>query len=427
MSAHSFMSIRDACTHRSTCRLCGGRDLPIVLPMAPTPVADDYVDATRTGQPQPAFPLDLYQCQTCGHVQLLDVVDPDLLFGSYTYTTSVSLGSTEHFRRYADEIVDGLGLEAGCLAAEIGSNDGTLLRFFRDRGLRVVGVDAARGIAAQASSAGIPTTAAYFTSELARRIRADHGPAALVAANNVFAHADDLGDVADGIHELLADDGVFVFEVSYLVDIVERMLFDTVYHEHLCYHSIRPLHRFFGAHGMELFDVQRIGSKGGSIRGFAQPAGGPRPVRSIVGELMQMEGLRAFDRPAPFEDLRGRLQVTKQELVRLIDGLRAQGKTIAGYGASATVTTLTHYFDLGSRLAYLVDDNPRKHGTFSPGHHLPVHPSADLYTRRPDYVVVLAWAYADPILKKHGAFLEQGGRFVVPMPQVSVVSGTATA
>ncbi len=295
----------------------------MVLPMVPTPVADDYVWDDRATAAQPAFPLDLYQCGTCGHVQLLDVVNPDILFGDYTYTTSVSLELTEHFCRYAAEMVERTGMPAGSLVVEIGSNDGTLLQFFKDAGMRVLGVDAASGIATQATASGIPTLPTYFTADLARQIRRDHGPAALVAANNVFAHADDLGGVADGVRELLVDDGMFVFEVSYLVDIVEKMLFDTVYHEHLCYHSIKPFQRFFRRHGLELFDVQRIASKGGSIRCFVQHAGGPRAIDPVVEELVRLEAQMGLDNPSPFRALHESLQGVKGELLETVDRLIA--------------------------------------------------------------------------------------------------------
>jgi SAM-dependent methyltransferase len=410
-----------SCVHRTTCRLCNSSDVAIVLPMVPTPVADDYVSSDRVAVPQQAFPLDLYQCGACGHVQLLDVVNPDILFGNYTYTTSVSLGLTEHFRRYAAEMIERGALGDDSLVVEIGSNDGTLLRFFKVQGIRVLGVDAASGIAAQATAAGIPTLPTYFTVDLARQIRRDHGAAALVAANNVFAHVDDLGGVADGIRELLADDGAFVFEVSYLVDIVEKMLFDTVYHEHLCYHSIKPLQRFFRAHGLELFDVQRTASKGGSLRCFVQRSGGPHAMQAVVEERVRLEIDSGLDSPAPFRALHERLQSLKSELLETIDRLLGEGKMIAGYGASATVTTLSHYFDLGSRVEYLVDDNPRKHGMFSPGHHLPVLASDALYERRPDCVVILAWAYAEPILQRHARFTAEGGRFILPMPRLRIV------
>ena len=250
--------------------MCESRRLELALPIRASPIGDAYVPATRLGRGQEIYPLDLYLCLDCGHVQNLDIVDPEILFRDYLFLTSASQGLVEHFRRYAGDVTSRFGLRSGSLIVEIGSNDGSLLRFFRDGGMRVLGVDPAREIARQATKAGVPTLPEFFTSAMAPSIRAEHGPAAVVAANNVFAHADDLADIVKGVRELLADDGVFVFEVSYLADIVDKFLFDTVYHEHVSYHSISPLARFFERLSMQLFDVRRIDSKGGSIRGFAQ-------------------------------------------------------------------------------------------------------------------------------------------------------------
>lgn len=287
--------------------------------------------------------------------------------------------------------------------------------------MRVIGVDPAREIATKATESGVPTRPTYFTPEVAREIRRDHGPAAAIAANNVFAHADDLGGVAEAIRELLTDEGVFVFEVSYLVDIVEKMLVDTVYHEHLCYHTVKPLVRFFAQHGLELIDIQRIPTKGGSIRGVVQRRGGPRPRAASVGELVALESRLGFDRPKAVMSLGSRLEKIRAELLALVDGFLSKGQAIAGYGASATVTTLIYYFRLGKCLSYLVDDNPRKHLRFSPGHHLEVLPSSEIYARRPDYVAILVWAYTEGVVSKHQAFLREGGRFLVPMPAPSVL------
>lgn len=313
------------CHHNYHCRLCSGTSLRQVLPLEASPIADAYVPASRLTEPQPRFPMDLYQCDACGHVQLLDVVSPDVLFKDYFYNTSDSPGLVEHFRKYVEALATRFAPQAGELAVDIGSNDGTVLRFWRDRGLRVCGVDPAERIAAEATARGLPTRCAYFNAELGRSLRAEIGAARFVTANNVFAHADDLPGILDGVRELLDDRGVFVFEVSYLVDIIERKLFDTVYHEHLCYHSIGPLVKFFHAHGMELFDVERIATKGGSIRVFAQHRGGKRPTAPVVDELLTGERAIALDQGAPFPTLVAALQKNKQELHRQLAAVRAAG------------------------------------------------------------------------------------------------------
>ncbi|MEK7244962.1 MAG: methyltransferase domain-containing protein, partial [Pseudomonadota bacterium] len=229
-----------ACRRRADCRLCGARRLTRVLALTPTPPANAFVPASARGVPQVCFPLDVFFCEDCGHVQLLDVVNPRVLFENYVYVSGTSPVFVRHFEDYARTVVERFRPAAGSLALDIGSNDGTLLGFFRKAGLNVLGIDPARAIAAEATKRGIETWAEFFGPALAARIRTERGPAAVITANNVFAHADDLAGIADGVRDLLGPDGVFVFEVSYLVDVYENTLFDTIYHEHLAYHSVAP-------------------------------------------------------------------------------------------------------------------------------------------------------------------------------------------
>lgn len=408
--------------HNDHCRLCRGTRLNQVLPLEPSPIADAYIPATRLTEPQPRYPMDLYQCTTCGHVQLLDVVSAESLFKDYIYRTSDSLGLVEHFRRYIDTLSRRFSPQPGQLAIDIGSNDGTVLRFWKERGLRVCGVDPAEQIAREATAQGLPTRCAFFDEALGRALRTELGTASFVTANNVFAHADDLAGILDGIREVLADDGIFVFEVSYLVDIIEKGLFDTVYHEHLCYHSIGPLQKFFHAHGMALFDVELIPTKGGSMRVFAQKQAGRQPIAPILGELLAREQAMSLDSGAPFVPLVKTLADNKAKLHAELNDIRRRGGRIAGFGASATVTTLLTHFELAPLLDYLVDDNPKRSGLYSPHFHLPVLSSQILYDRPPACVVILAWQYATPILTKHQGYARDGRTFLLPMPTVKSVS-----
>lgn len=389
--------------------------------LAPTAIADAFVPQDRLERPQEVFPLDLALCRACAHFQLLDAVDPKALFSDYIYVSASSPGLIEHFRQAAQRLAEKFKPAAGALAIDIGSNDGALLRFLKERGLRVLGVDPAREIARKTTESGIQTLPEFFSSGLARKMRAEFGAAALITANNVFAHSDQLADMADGVAALLAPDGVFVFEVSYLVDLMQQMVFDSVYHEHLSYHSVKPLQSFLRLHGLELIEVERVTTKGGSLRATAQLAGGPRPVSPAVAELLALEEKLGLSEPATFRAFAADIEQAKAQLLKLLTELKAQGKTIAGYGASPTVTTLLYHFDLSRFVDFIVDDNPLKHGLFSPGHHIPVFPSAVLYERKPDYVIVLAWRFAGLIVKKHQAFLDQGGHFIVPLPKLEVL------
>jgi hypothetical protein len=406
---------------RSTCRLCDSDNIECVLRLEPSPLADWYLPLQRASESNERIPLDLFLCHACGHVQLLDVIDPARLFSKYIYTTASSPGLVEHFRKYAETIVTRLSLPTGSLVVDVGSNDGTLLRCFSSHGMRVVGVDPAEKIAQAATAGGIPTLNTFFTIQTARQIVEQQGPAKLVTANNVFAHSDELGDMLDAIVATLADDGVFVFEVSYLLDTVEKLIFDYIYHEHLCYHSVKPMDAFLRRHGMQLFDIERMPSKGGSLRGFAQKLGGPRSVSPHIAELIDRESAAGLDQVSTYHQFIKRVNRLRDETTSVLRAHLDRGETVAGYGASATVTTLMHHFRLGNMIDFIVDDNPMRHGTVSPGYHIPVfHPSI-LYEKKPEAIVILAWRFAPAIMSRHQAYLELGGRFIIPVPAVTVI------
>lgn len=412
----------DSCRRRADCRLCGGKRLTLAFSLAPTPPANAFVPASALDAPQATFPLDVFFCEDCAHVQLLDVVDPRLLFEHYVYVSGTSPVFVKHFRDYAGHAARRFGLGAGDLAVDIGSNDGTLLAAFKDLGLAVLGVDPAIEIANDATRRGIETVAGFFTPDLARTIRAERGAARVVTANNVFAHADDLKGIVDGVRTLLAPDGVFAFEVSYLVDVYEKTLFDTIYHEHLAYHSVKPLRAFMAANGMHLFAAERVDSHGGSLRGFAQLVGGPRPEDGSAAELAALEEKLGLDKAETIKGFARRIDALGRDLRDLLGRLKADGRRIAGFGAPAKATTLLYHFGLGPEtLDFIVDDSPLKQGLFTPGMHIPVLPSSALFERKPDYALILAWNFARPIVEKNARFREQGGRFIVPLPKIEVI------
>ncbi|MCX5787946.1 MAG: class I SAM-dependent methyltransferase [Elusimicrobia bacterium] len=337
------------------------------------------------------------------------------------YVSGTSPVFVNHFEEYAKDLIRRYQPGQGALAVDIGSNDGTLLRFFKEAGLRILGVDPAREISEAANKAGIETINGFFTPGLAARVKRERGAAAIVTANNVFAHADDLAGILDGVHDLLAPDGVFACECSYLADVVEKTLFDMIYHEHVAYHAVGPLKRFLERHGFELIEALRVESHGGSLRATSQKKGGPRRPGESVALRLKEEAALGIEKPETMKAFAAQIEARKRELSSLLEMLKAEGKTIAGFGAPAKATTLMHHFGLGKDvLDFIVDDSPWKQGLLSPGLHIPVVASEELYRRKPDYVVILAWNFAEPIMKKHAAYRAAGGHFVIPLPTVEV-------
>ena len=407
--------------HRNeTCRLCRSRQLEPVLSLTPTPPANACVTAEHLGEEQPRFPLDLCLCRHCGHLQLVDIVDPAYLFRHYVYASSAAPAMVAHLRQYGAGILERFKLPPGAFIVEVGSNDGTFLRAFKDAGLKVLGIDPAENIAAKANEAGIETLPDFFNAGVAARVRKDYGAAQFMVANHVFAHVDDMQGFVDGVRSLLAPDGVFVFEVGYLVDVFQKTTFDTIYHEHIDYHRVGPLRRFFEANGLQMFDAERSEVQGGSLRGYVSFPG-RHPVSPQLGALEANEIALGLDRPETFRAYSARIDRAGVELTTLIAGLKARGKRIAAYGLPAKATTLMYHFGLDrNAIEYVVDDAPLKVGLYSPGLHIPILSVDTLYERRPDYVVLLAWNFAEPLIAKHAAFTAQGGRFIVPLPNLAI-------
>jgi SAM-dependent methyltransferase len=408
---------------KETCRLCQSKALQFLFALAATPPANEFLREIPADGRQDHFPLDVYQCQDCGHVQLVHCVDPERLFRDYVYVSGTSPVFVKHFEDYAAEVIRYVPLSAGDRVLDCGSNDGTLLSFFKKAGMSVLGIDPARKIAEEATARGIPTWPEFFDSTLAKRIRTEFGAVKVVTANNMFAHADGLPDILDGMANLLDPNGIFVFEVSYLLDVIERNLFDTIYHEHLSYHSVKPLVSFMQRHGLELVRVQRVDSHGGSIRCYAAPAGS-RAIDPSVGELIAREEKAGLYKTATYTAYLDRINGLGAELRGLIAKLRQGGAKVAGFGAPAKATTLMYQFGLTAKdLDFIIDDSPLKQGLHSPGVFVPVVDSSVLTdaARRPDYLVILAWNFAQPIIKKHGPYRAAGGKFIVPIPQVQMV------
>ncbi|KHK00295.1 class I SAM-dependent methyltransferase [Desulfovibrio sp. TomC] len=406
---------------RTDCRLCGSSYLTKAFVLQPTPLADSYLPDADQARNLPSYPLDLYLCANCGHAQLLDVVMPEEIYLNYIYETKTSLGLRSHFEQYARDTLTSIQPAEGSFVLDIGSNDGTLLTFFRQAGHRVLGIDPAGEIARRATRKGIPTLAAFFGPDLADTIKSEHGPATIVTSNNLVANVDDLHSFVDGIRRILAKDGVFIFESFYMLDWMRNFVFDFTYHEHLSYFSVTPLKRFFAEQGMELIDVLHTQSKGGSLRYIVQMAEGGRQPSPRIAEyeilekqhcLHQLSGLQAYEKS---------VHIAGEKLREYLSTIIKQGERIVGYGASATTTTLLYQFGLHEYLTFIVDENPDKIGLYAPGSGLAVYSPDRLMHDRPENVLILAWRYAEPIINKNRNYQDAGGRFIIPLPTLQFV------
>lgn len=407
--------------HRQTCRLCDSNNVELVVKLEPIPLSENYCADAEAGRRAERFPVDLYMCAACGHVQQLDVVDSKSLWESYTYYSGEAKGMPEHFAQVADKIIAAHRPPAGALVVDIGSNDGSLLKPFKQAGYRVLGIDPAREIARLATESGIPTIPELMSLELARKIREEHGPAHVACTFNAFAHADNLGEMADGIRMLMAPDGLFFFEVQYLMDIIDGMLIATIFHEHMSHHAVKPMTQFLERHGMELVEVERAPIQHGSLIGTVQVKGGTRKVGESVRELLALEAKRGLDRLETLREFGARIEALKARTRKLVADWKKSNATVAGYGAARSGPTLISQLGLTGAIEYIVDDHPQKVGRYSSGDGIPIVPTAELCKRMPDYTVILAWVHAQKIIETNLEYLEKGGHFVVLCPETRVV------
>ena len=407
---------------RNDCRLCNSKNLSSVIKLEETPPANAFINEEELHIKQKKYPLELFFCEECNHLQLSTVVDPKKLFEKYVYVSGTSNVFVKHFEKYAEFIIKRYSPSKENLIIDIGSNDGTLLSFFKSKGYKILGVDPAKKIAKNASEKGIQTIASFFNKDLTKKIIKDFGKASIITANNVFAHSNELDEIIDSAKLLLNEEGLFIFEVSYLIDVYEKSLFDTIYHEHLAYHSVKPLKVFFEKHNMELIDVKRIDTHGGSIRGVVQKKKGTRKIESSVDELIKLENNLGFSEAKTFKDFSNKISKIKEELKELLLSLKKEGKSIVGFGAPAKATTLMYQFGFNKDLIdFIVDDNPLKQNTFTPGLHIPVYSSMAIKQNTPDYILILAWNFAESIIKNHSYFTNQNGRFIIPLPQIIII------
>lgn len=400
----------------TSCRSCGSTDLRPILSLGDTPVANELVDPAAAPDVDETFPLAITFCPDCALVQLAYALPADRIFDeAYPYFSSFSDVMCAHAAAYVDAVIAARGLTTGSFAVEVASNDGYLLRNFVAAGIRTLGIDPAPGPAEAARAIGVPTIVGFFGVDQARVIRHEHGPADVIAANNVMAHVPDLNDFVGGFAELLADDGLLTVENPYVRDMVEHVEFDTIYHEHYCYFSCSSVDALMSRHGLHLNDVEYFPSlHGGTLRYLV---GKVRFRSDRCQRFLDDEVASGLPTISFYERFASSVRTCQDELRRLLDDLATAGRSVAAYGAAAKGATLLNSTGIGTdRVSFVVDRNPHKQGKLMPGCRLPIRPVEALVEDRPDDLLLLAWNFADEIVAQQHEYAAGGGRFFVPVP-----------
>jgi SAM-dependent methyltransferase len=405
------------------CRFCGADLERTFVDLGRSPLANSFLSVDDIGRRELFYPLHVYVCERCLLVQLQEFERPEKIFRDYLYFSSYSELWLRHCRSYAEQMATRYALDGQALVVEVASNDGYLLRFFKDRGIGVLGVEPAANVAEVAQNNGIATEVAFFGIATAQRL-ADAGKSAdLMPANNVLAHVPDLNDFVAGFKILLKPTGTATFEFPHLLNLIRERQFDTIYHEHFSYLSLLVADKVFARHGLRIYDVAELPTHGGSLRLFVCHADAPFPRSSKFDDVIAMERAAGLDRIETYANFAATVTEIKSDLLDFLGAARKNGKSVVGYGAPAKGNTLLNYCGIGSELlSYTVDISPHKQGRYLPGVKIPIRAPDHIFETKPDYVLILPWNLKEEITERMAAIRQWGGRFVVAVPTLSVLS-----
>jgi SAM-dependent methyltransferase len=407
--------------NKFSCRSCQSESISEVLSLGRTPLANSLVDNAETLEA--TYPLDLVFCRDCALLQITETVPPEVLFGHYLYFSSFSDTMVAHARELATRMIAERGLGTTSTVIEAASNDGYLLQHYARAGVGVLGIEPAANIAAVAErDRGVRTLCEFFGAPVASRLAREGTRADVFHAHNVLAHVADLNGFVAGIRSVLKDDGVAIVEAPQAREMIERLEFDTIYHEHLCYFSLSALTALFERHSLRIVHAEEVAIHGGTIRIFAEHFERNSPQSSQVKALLEREARLGMKEEGFYKTFSDRVAALKIELKRTLAALKQQGHRIAAYGAAAKGSTLLNYSAVGAEtLDFVADRSTYKQGKLMPGVHVPIVPPERLLTDKPDYVLLLVWNFADEVLKQQSEFRKRGGKFILPVPSVSIV------
>jgi SAM-dependent methyltransferase len=410
--------------NKSKCRFCANDLNFSVIDLGMSPLCEKFISAAHLNEMEKFYPLHAFVCKNCWLMQLEEFETPDEIFAvDYSYYSSYSATWVDHARKYTRQMIYQFDINSKSLVVEIASNDGYLLQWFVKEGIPVLGIDPAANIAKAAVEKGVRTEVKFFGREIALELVKNYGKADLLIGNNVLAHVPDINDFVGGMKEMLGTGGVITMEFPHLQRLIEENQFDTIYHEHFSYLSFSVVNRIFNYHGITLFDVEELSTHGGSLRIFGKHSDDKNKIiTGRVHELLQREKELGFESVDFYLEIEEKVKETKRKLLMFLIDIKRQNKSVVGYGAPGKGNTLLNYCGIRTDfLDYTVDISPHKQGNFLPGTHIPILHPDQLKKTRPDYILILPWNLKDEIIKQLEYVREWGGKFVIPIPELTVI------